>query len=117
MIYTVGDLLTYDFTVTRSVDGASQLHDPDVLQVSLCRGDGSEDTLTYGGTESTDANLTRTAEGAYTLKYQLIVAGMWSIRVRTGDSVGGATEWRKSKKVTFQVIPDRHTFTDVTPSA
>jgi len=108
----VGDLLVYDFTVTRLVDGETVPHDPGVVQVSLRKGDGTEDVLTYGGSDPRDEQLVRTSEGAYSVRYTADVAGMWRLRVRTGDAVAGEIEWRKSNEEVLCVLPDEHAFVD-----
>lgn len=112
MNLTIGDLLEYDFTVTRLEDGETVPHDPEVVQVSLRKGDGSEDLLTYGGSDPGDDIVTRTGEGSYAVKYTVDAVGTWRLRVRTGDTVAGEIQWRKSNEEVFAVLADEHAFVD-----
>lgn len=94
---------------------AGVLFDPDVLQVSIIKGDGSEDSLQYGGTNPSDSFLTRTGVGLYLLWFQTTVPGDWSVLPRwqqeTADPQAPISV-TSSRALIFPVTPTNHTFAD-----
>ena len=110
MNYTIGYTDKYQFTIKKG--GA--LYDPTVVQVSFVKGDGSEDTLTCGGLNPRDGQLTKISEGVYQWWYRYDVLGEWRVCERWSDQ-GGAAEVRPSSELRFTIDADPHTWTDVTP--
>jgi len=60
----VGDTFVYDL---KCYDQDNKLFDPDVVEVSIVYGSGAEELITYGGTETRDNWISKTATGVYAL--------------------------------------------------
>jgi hypothetical protein len=111
-----GQTRVMDFTFKRNVDGVLELLDPAIVQVSILitnPGSSIEDTVTYGGSEQRDRNLTRISAGVYRLTYILDVAGMWEVRSKGVDTVG-QDSWpmKLTTPIRFIVDADPHQYTD-----
>ena len=60
----VGDTFVYNL---KCYDQDNKLFDPDVVEASIVYGNGSEELVTYGGTETRDNWIAKTSTGVYSL--------------------------------------------------
>lgn len=87
--FPLGSTLTYVVLCRKKVGGSeSSLFDPSSLKVSFLRPDGSEDTLTYGGSDPRDDDLVRLSVGVYEANYVLSVAGEWNVDAQAIEVIG-----------------------------
>jgi hypothetical protein len=103
----VGSTFEYEFVVTYK----GQPHNAAIVQVSFLKGNGSEDTLTIGGTEPNDTRLIKLAEtGRYGVSYKLDVVGEWIINERWTDN--NWTDEIKGRSFPLTVDADQNSFSD-----
>lgn len=70
----------------RDQNGA--LFAPPIVQLSVIRGDYSEDLLTFGGTEPNDSRIVALTTGRYAFSYVLTMPGVWDFQGRWTDNTG-----------------------------
>lgn len=100
-----GNPIAYSFQCRNQ---AGALFDPDTVEVSIVKGDGSEELLTYGGTNPRDDLLTRASIGAYAFWITADVVGQWSILTRW-------TQATSDPACPLTMTPTRRIIVDVTP--
>lgn len=89
------------------------LFNPTTVYLSVVRGDGSEDTLTFGGPEPTDAYLTNVGVGLFHFVYPLALVGRYSFLGRWIDTTSGLPITRQSPcAAVVRVIYNPHQFGD-----
>lgn len=113
--FPIGDTITYSIECRKRVNGTETLFDPTTLKVSFVLPSGAEDTLTFGGTDARDDQLTRVSTGIYEANYVLSVPGDWYVNVQAVDVVGDKSWPSKQMQRTRIIVrqPDGHTFSDV----
>jgi hypothetical protein len=114
----LGEPISFSFNCTNQL-GA--LFDPDVVQVSLVKDHSLEDpstslyedTLTYGGSDPRDSQLTKLAVGSYAVVYTTDRVGRWSCLPRWSDAglPAGAMVTSRSPYL-VDVEPTEHQFID-----
>lgn len=112
MAVPIGAALTFRLTCKHNEGGISVLFDPTVVQFSVIKPSGAEDALTYGGSETNDANVTRVSTGIYDVFYNTDAVGEWRVRAAWSHTSGGVTMDSKSRQFAVQVEADAHSFVD-----
>jgi hypothetical protein len=69
-------------------DQNDALFSPPIVQLSVLRGDYSEDVLTFGGTAPNDSRLIALSVGRYAFSYILTMPGNWEFQARWTDNTG-----------------------------
>jgi len=88
-------------------DSEGRLYNPSVLRVAFCKGDGSKDVLTFGGSDPRDSRLTRESEGIYVVWYTYDVLGDWIVTGMWSDAIGDdSVTVKPSRSVYVLVIQD-----------
>lgn len=106
MSFPVGYTDKYRFTCKKG----GELYNPQVVQVSLIKGDGTEDTLTWGGTDPRDSQLLNISPGVFEYWYRFDVPGDWRVNERWTDQ-GGAAEV-KNRDLIVSITDDPHEWGD-----
>jgi hypothetical protein len=84
--YTIG--YTDKFKITCKKNGV--LYNPETVQATFIRPDGTEDTLNFAGVSPRDGQLTRISTGIYEYWYKYTMVGKWRINDRWTDQGGAA---------------------------
>jgi hypothetical protein len=100
-----GIFWTYQHTYVNGVL-TKTLHDAAITQIAFIKPDGSEDVLTYGGSDPRDSQLSRIAVGTFEWWYVTDVAGKWFLNERWSDTVSGSTVAVKGDPEPFLVASD-----------
>jgi hypothetical protein len=95
------------------------LYDPPVVKLSLRNENaGTEEVLTYGGSDTYDSQLTRISVGLFEWWFTWPTIGVWFYNAEWTETIGGQTVTVKGFEGRIVVDPDPYTWADkpvVTP--
>lgn len=110
----IGSTYIHRIECWRCVNGIGELFDPTTLKVSFLLPDGTEDTLTFNGTDIRDDQLIRVSLGVYEANYVLSMLGRWSISASLTDVVDGKTWPTKQQRPALAFVEaDTHSYADI----
>lgn len=109
-----GETLSIPILCYRIVNDVEELYDPTVVSGSIVLSDGTEEMLTYGGTDPGDNHISRESVGKYWLSYVLPEDGTRKarIRIKTIDVVGTESWPSKSEEILVRIKQDNRNYAD-----
>ena len=93
-------------------DQNNALFAPPLVQLSVMRGDATEDVLTFGGTSENDSRLVALTTGRFAFSYILTGPGGWEFQAKWSDATGSDTITRTSVSLTVQARENPHRYED-----
>lgn len=109
MVKYIGDMAE---GIIECRDQNNALFSPPIVQLSVLRGDDTEDVLTLGGVSPNDSRLVALETGRYAFSYILNVAGGWEFQAKWTDSTAADTITKTSVSYAVLVRDNPHRYED-----
>jgi hypothetical protein len=74
---------------------------------------GTEEVLTYGGSDPFDSQFTRISVGLFEWWFTFATAGLWTINTDWSETINGQTVTVEGNEMSIRIIPDPRAWVDV----